>query len=264
MGKKINIYENDVDKAWYDSSTVLYSECYDYDNALKTVKVVFKNGATYLYKNVKVNDYLLFRENSSQGKSVHKILKQYETEKIENTDIQVIQEGLQEVINRIEKEQIKTKKQTFIISAFPGCGKTTAYVKLKNDFNIIDLESSFFNKNDFPNNYIEEIQNNIGKAYIIFISPHEKIRNKLHEMNIPYILFYPNIARKDEMISLYEERGNEKVFIELMKEHFEHFYESVVQDNYAEPKICLEYEGDFILNNNKIQQKIKKISNTNE
>ena len=37
MGKKICIYEYDVDKAWYDSSTVVYCECDDKENSLKTV-----------------------------------------------------------------------------------------------------------------------------------------------------------------------------------------------------------------------------------
>ena len=85
MGKKICIYENDVDKAWYDSSTVVYSECDDKENSLKTVKVVFKNGSTYLYKDVKVNDYLLFRESASQGKAIHRIFSGYEYEKIKNS-----------------------------------------------------------------------------------------------------------------------------------------------------------------------------------
>ena len=37
------------------------------------------------------------------------------------------------------ENQVKEKK-TYIISAFPGCGKTTAYAKLKDTYKVLDLE----------------------------------------------------------------------------------------------------------------------------
>ena len=257
MGKKLSIYENDVDKAWYDSSTVLYSECDDKENELKTVRVVFKNGTMYAYKEVKVNDYLLFRESSSQGKAVHKILKQYECEKLENANLSLINENFEKTLKRLEKEQ--NKKKTFVISAFPGCGKTTAFNKIKNEYNVVDMESSFFDKSNFPTNYISSLKEYIGVADIVFVSTHEKVRQMLHNENIEYFLFYPNDNRKDEMISLYQQRGSEEIFIDLMNQHFEHFLQSIKDDKYAAQKICLEYEGDFILNNNIFQLMLKEV-----
>ena len=49
MAKLFNYYsklnENTgIDKSWYQSSNVLYSECIDVEDELKTLKVVFKNG----------------------------------------------------------------------------------------------------------------------------------------------------------------------------------------------------------------------------
>lgn len=111
MGKRICIYENDIDKAWYDSSNVLYSECDDKEDALKSVKVVFKNGSTYLYKDVNVNDYLLFRESPSQGKALNKFLKKYEYEKLEPTDLNLLNEDYEKVMNRLsECSDINTEK----------------------------------------------------------------------------------------------------------------------------------------------------------
>ena len=39
--------ETRLDRIWYDSSNILYSECDDKLNELKTLRVTFKNGATY-------------------------------------------------------------------------------------------------------------------------------------------------------------------------------------------------------------------------
>ena len=86
MSKIFNYYSKDVDKCWYNSSNIKYSECIDKDGELKTVKIVFANGTQYQYNKVNVQDYLLFRENTSQGKALNKFIKSkgYEYEKLEN------------------------------------------------------------------------------------------------------------------------------------------------------------------------------------
>lgn len=246
MGKKISLYENNVDKAWYESSTVVYSECDDKDDALKTVKVVFKNGSTYLYKDVAVNDYLMFRESSSQGKALNRFLKHYEFEKLEKSDLNLLIEEYNSILEKAQNNICD--KKTYIISAFPGCGKTTAYHQLKEKYVVCDSDSSFFPKNDFPNNYVNAIKEKIGKYDVIFISSHESVRKMLEEENIEYYLYYPTVDRKSEMMGLYENRGNDSTFLDLMSNHFETFINSVEMDNFGK-KVCLENEGDFILNN---------------
>ena len=88
--------ETDVEKMWYQSSNIKYSECIDHDNELKTLKVVFNNGTQYQYNKVDVRDYLLFRDASSQGKALNEYVKSkgYEYEKLENADIQSLNEEL--------------------------------------------------------------------------------------------------------------------------------------------------------------------------
>lgn len=92
------IYTNKKDKVWYDSSNILFSECYDNDNDFKLLKVVFNNGYTYLYKNVDVNDYLMFKyggTDGSNGKALNKFIKnKYEYERIENSNIDEIENEL--------------------------------------------------------------------------------------------------------------------------------------------------------------------------
>lgn len=110
MGKILSKYANDFDKCWYDSSNVLYSECNDKTNELKEVKVVFKNGSTYLYKDVKVQDYLMFREASSNGKAFFKYIKNYEFEKLEPSNVDKLKEELNQLLIEIteqEKENVE-------------------------------------------------------------------------------------------------------------------------------------------------------------
>ena len=94
MSKVFNLYTkdsdgNDIDRTWYQSSNIKYSECVDHDNELKTLRVVFNNAAQYEYKNVDVSQYLLFRDSESQGKALNQHIKSkdYSYEKLENADL---------------------------------------------------------------------------------------------------------------------------------------------------------------------------------
>lgn len=94
MSKIFDLYTkdkdgNDISKTWYQSSNIKYSECVDYDNQPKTLRVVFNNGTQYEYKNVDVNNFLLFRDAPSQGKALNEYIKAkgYEYEKLENADL---------------------------------------------------------------------------------------------------------------------------------------------------------------------------------
>lgn len=91
---KFNYYNNNVDHTWYDSSNIIYSECIDNDDALKTLKVVFSTGTQYQYNDVDVRDYLMFRNNQSQGKALNKYIKGggYEYVKLENANLQEIED----------------------------------------------------------------------------------------------------------------------------------------------------------------------------
>ena len=79
----------DIEKTWYQSSNIKFSECIDHDNELKTLKVVFNNGTQYKYEKVDVRDYLLFRDSESQGRALNQYIKPkgYEYEKLENADL---------------------------------------------------------------------------------------------------------------------------------------------------------------------------------
>lgn len=96
MSKIFGFYANDEDQQWYQSSNVRYSKCFDHDNNLKTLRVVFNNGTQYEYKNVSVQDYLFFRDSTSQGKALNQYIKgkNYEYEKLDNVDMQTLEDEL--------------------------------------------------------------------------------------------------------------------------------------------------------------------------
>lgn len=111
-------YENKIDKVWYNSSNIAYTECLDKDNDFKELKVVFNNGGTYLYKKVDVYDYIMMKHggtDGSNGKALNKYIKpKYEFEKLEDTDMHTLRE---EMNNEINKKQLNMiKNNTYFIS----------------------------------------------------------------------------------------------------------------------------------------------------
>lgn len=88
-----------IDRVWYDSSNVLYSECEDKENDYKTLKVVFKGGATYVYYEVDVQDYVMFVNgglDGSNGKALNKYIKpKCDFEKLPSTNLEELELQLQ-------------------------------------------------------------------------------------------------------------------------------------------------------------------------
>lgn len=120
------------------------------------------------------------------------------------------------------------KKQTKIIAAFPGTGKSEAVKRNTNpQITMIDSDSSSYSwievnggkvrNPEFPKNYIKHIKENIGVVDVIFVSSHEIVRKELNENNIEHTLIFPDIDCKDEYINRYKGRGNNKDFIDLLE-----------------------------------------------
>ena len=104
--------DNRIDRIWYKSSNIIYSECYDKENDYKELKVVFKKGMTYIYHKIDVNDYVMFVNeglDGSNGKALNKFVKEknYEYEKVEPTSLEELQTLLESLQEKKEKEQTK-------------------------------------------------------------------------------------------------------------------------------------------------------------
>lgn len=97
MSRIFNLYQNDLDRAWYSSSNIVYSECDDKENELKVLRVVFSTGRMYQYEGVNVFDYLKFRDSDSQGKAFNQYIRKYDAKRLEDADLDKIQKELDEL-----------------------------------------------------------------------------------------------------------------------------------------------------------------------
>lgn len=111
--------------------------------------------------------------------------------------------------------------KTKVYSAFPGCGKTTYY--RTSGKNVLDSDSSTFDKRNFPENYLYHIKYNINNDTVdrILVSSHKEVRDALTINGISYVLVYPERGLKKEYIQRYKERGNNDDFIDLLDKNWD-------------------------------------------
>ena len=131
-------------------------------------------------------------------------------------------------------------KNTKIISAFPACGKTYVFENFK-DKVIIDSDSSKFSwvfvgdqkvpNPDFPQNYINHIKENIGKADYILVSTHENVRRALEEAKIDFYLVYPARQLKEEWIGRCFLRGSSEQFCQLIADNWDTWIDQLNEDS---------------------------------
>lgn len=132
-------------------------------------------------------------------------------------------------------------KQTIVISAFPGTGKTYFCENIKeidSTIEVLDSDSSKFSWSepgvrhpDFPNNYIQHIKENIGKVDIIFVSTHKEVRGAMKNSGIKYILVYPGKEDKEEYLERYRNRNSPQSFIDMMNNKWDEFIDGLDSDD---------------------------------
>lgn len=146
-----NRYVNQEDHTWYDSSNVVYSKCYDTQSSkFKTLKIVFKGGRTYLYKDVDADHYMQFKTAQSNGEAFNKYIKSYQAVRITDTDMDKLNE-LQESFKEEKKEideqklgdlvyhiQVDEKTGEFIILI----GERILFRGIEGQFSILNLFTS--------------------------------------------------------------------------------------------------------------------------
>jgi len=138
------------------------------------------------------------------------------------------------------------KKDTQLVSAFPGTGKSYYFKNTSKE--VLDSDSSTFDKSEFPENYISHIKKNMGKVDVILISSHEEVRDALVDADLDFTLIYPDKSLKDEYIQRYKDRGNEESFIKLLDTNWHTWLSDVVNQKNAKHIVLKsgEFLGDVI------------------
>jgi len=90
--------ENGVIECLIDSTNILHSE---YNKSKKTLKITFKAGTRYVYKEVLDRDYIRFEVSESQGSVFNKTMNKYECIKL----ISLTEEGLLNLKSQINERK---------------------------------------------------------------------------------------------------------------------------------------------------------------
>jgi hypothetical protein len=108
-----------------------------------------------------------------------------------------------------------------IICGFPGVGKSTLFANSQGK--ITDSDSSKFDKSQFPQNYINHINQKLDEGYTVLCSTHKIVRDALVANGMDFVLVYPALNCRDEYIDRYINRGSPQPFIDMMKEKWVDF-----------------------------------------
>lgn len=131
MAKIFECYHNNAQYCWYDSSNAIFSKCYDNAGQTKVLKIVFKNGATYLYRDVDVNDYIAFRDAPSNGVAFSKYIKKYTPTRIGDTDLGSLED---DKLNFMKKAgEIMDSKVSELNYLIEACENTGEFILKLND-----------------------------------------------------------------------------------------------------------------------------------
>ena len=164
-------------------------------------------------------------------------------------------------------------KKGIVIAGFAGIGKSMLASKYKN---VVDLEIMEFKwdykekiadiekkkgnsnktrKEEWPENYIDAIQNATTNYDITLISTDDEILNELEKKEIEYILCYPTLECKNEYLDRYRKRGNTEAFIQRVAETFEDLIKGL--QKYKAKKIVLK-------NNETLESKLNQATKVKE
>ena len=132
------------------------------------------------------------------------------------------------------------KKETVIVSAFPGVGKSWCFDNQDTlGLTILDSDSSNFSwlekgvrHPDFPNNYMQHIAENMGKVDVICVSSDKEVRDALKLSNFTYAIVIPEIDLKNEYIEGFNKRGNNQNFINFIDTNWAVFLDDIVNEGH--------------------------------
>ena len=118
-----------------------------------------------------------------------------------------------------------------LISAFPGLGKTYLYQQYRDRLKILDLNTGRFEGDDFPGNYIAEVEKRLNDYDLILLSSDRNVRYALNDAGLDFDLFYPSKNRKNELIEIYVTNRKSRDFIMNFDHNFNDFIDEIEDED---------------------------------
>ena len=87
-----------------------------------------------------------------------------------------------------------------IVSVFPGCGREYLKKNCREGVTVENVRVSSFDKDEFPENYVDYVLSVVDKNDIVLISSHPAVCEELNKREVDFNLFYPARSRRNEII----------------------------------------------------------------
>lgn len=118
-----------------------------------------------------------------------------------------------------------------LVSAFPGLGKTYLYQQYKDKLKILDLNTGRFEGDDFPGNYIAEVEKRLNDYDLILLSSDRNVRYALNDAGLDFDLFYPSKNRKNELVEIYVTNRKSRDFIMNLDHNFYNLIDEIEDED---------------------------------
>ena len=129
-----------------------------------------------------------------------------------------------------------------LYASFCGTGKSY----LCNNFPdiCIELECWEYRKGDFPNNYIQDVLNIMGKIKYLFISTDPVILKALNKLGIDIKLFYPKNELRSEYLDRFIDRDSPEDFIGAIMKNWYKWLNELEKQNYCDHTVL--NKGEYL------------------
>ena len=119
---------------------------------------------------------------------------------------------------------------TLLYAAFCGTGKSYLCNNFADTYK--ELECWEYRKGDFPNNYIQDVLNILGKIKYLLISIDPIILKELNKLGIEIRLIYPKNELRDEYLGRFIKRDSHYEFIGAIMNNWNNWINDLKLQNY--------------------------------
>lgn len=124
---------------------------------------------------------------------------------------------------------------TVLYAAFCGTGKSYLCNNFADDY--MELECWEYRKGDFPNNYIQDVIDAIGRTKYLFISTDPVILKELNKRGIEIRLYYPQNELRNEYLDRFIARISPQDFVGAIMINWHKWIDELKEQDYCKHKI---------------------------